>query len=74
MAKMSSGKKFLLGFCCVSVFIVKPPFAYKNPKMEHALELLTNREENGYTVKKICEVIGVSRTVLYERAKEKGIM
>lgn len=46
----------------------------KNPKMEHALELLTNREENGYTVKKICEVTGVSRTVLYERAKEKGIM
>nr|WP_255293915.1 hypothetical protein [Bacillus toyonensis] len=36
----------------------------KNPKMEHVLELLTNREENGYTVKEICEVTGVSHTVL----------
>lgn len=38
---------------------------------EHALELLANREENGYTVKKIYEVTGVNRKVLYKRAKEK---
>ncbi len=42
--------------------------------MEHALDLLANRETNKFTVKKICEVTGVSRTVLYERAKEKGVM
>ena len=41
---------------------------------EHALELLANREENGYTVKKIYEVTGVNRKVLYKRAKEKGVM
>ncbi|MCP1399130.1 hypothetical protein J3D61_005676 [Bacillus cereus] len=40
--------------------------------MEHALELLANREENGYTFKKICEVTGVSRKVLYKRTKEIG--
>ncbi|XMA23808.1 hypothetical protein M9428_01870 (plasmid) [Bacillus bombysepticus] len=40
--------------------------------MEHALELLANREENGYTVKKICEVTGVSHKVLYKRTKQIG--
>ncbi|QWU46016.1 MULTISPECIES: recombinase family protein [Bacillus] len=45
-----------------------------NPNMEHALDLLANRKENKFTVKKICEVTGVSRTVLYEGAKEKGVM
>ncbi len=40
--------------------------------MEHTLELLANREENGYTVKKICEVTGVSRKVLYKKTKEIG--
>jgi hypothetical protein len=38
---------------------------------DHALELFANREENGYTVKKIYEVTGVNRKVLYKRAKEK---
>lgn len=45
-----------------------------NPNMEHALDLLANRETNKFTVKKICEVTGVSRTVLYERAKEQGLL
>ncbi|PES33310.1 recombinase family protein [Bacillus thuringiensis] len=45
-----------------------------NPNMEHALELLANRGTNKFTVKKICDVTGVSRTILYERAKEKGVM
>lgn len=45
-----------------------------NPNMEHALDLFANREMNKFTVKKICEVNGVSSTVLYERAKEKGVM
>ncbi len=40
--------------------------------MEHTLELLANREENGYTVKKICEVTGESRKVLYKKTKEIG--
>ncbi|QFQ28600.1 helix-turn-helix domain-containing protein (plasmid) [Bacillus thuringiensis] len=40
--------------------------------MEQTLELLANREENGYTVKKICEVTGVSRKVLYKKTKEIG--
>jgi hypothetical protein len=38
---------------------------------EHALELLANREENGYTVKKIYEVTGVNRKVLYKRSKKE---
>nr|WP_254704112.1 MULTISPECIES: helix-turn-helix domain-containing protein [Bacillus] len=46
----------------------------KSPRMEHALGLLANREENGYPVKKICEVTGVSRKVLYKGVKENGVM
>lgn len=43
-------------------------------KWSNVLELLATLEENGYTVKKICDVTGVRRMILYERAKEKGTM
>ncbi|QFQ28872.1 HNH endonuclease [Bacillus thuringiensis] len=42
--------------------------------MKQALGLFKDRKNNGYTVKKICNETGVSRTVLYEVAKEKGIV
>lgn len=45
-----------------------------NESMKQALELFKDRKNNGYTVKKICNETGVSRTVLYEIAKEKGIV
>ncbi|MGG3443836.1 HNH endonuclease [Bacillus nitratireducens] len=45
-----------------------------NESMKQALELFKERKNNRYTVKKICTETGVSRTVLYEIAKEKGIV
>lgn len=46
----------------------------KHKGMESALHDLANREQNGLTVKEICEKYSVTRSSLYNKAKEQGIL
>lgn len=46
----------------------------KHKGMESALHDLANRKQNGLTVKEICEKYSVTRSSLYNKAKEKGIL
>lgn len=45
----------------------------KHKGLEHALELYSNRNDNGMTVKDICEITKVGRSTLYNKIKELGI-
>ena len=42
--------------------------------MSHALELLADRANNKMTVKDICDICKVTRSSLYEKAKEQGVL
>lgn len=44
----------------------------KHKGMAHALELLADRANNKMTVKDICDICKVTRSSLYEKAKEQG--
>lgn len=46
----------------------------KHKGMSHALKLLADRKNNKMTVKDICETCSVTRSSLYEKAKEQGIL
>ncbi|MDA1802802.1 recombinase family protein [Bacillus cereus group sp. BY6-1LC] len=46
-------------------------FTEKNPKMQHALKLF---EEGKHTVEEIVRITGVTRSTLYRKAKELGIV
>lgn len=46
----------------------------KHKGMESALHDLANRKQNGLTVKEICEKYSVTRSSLYNKAKEQGIL
>lgn len=46
-------------------------FTEKNPKMQHALELF---EGGKHTVEEIVRITGVTRSTLYRKAKELGIV
>ncbi|WP_408010776.1 recombinase family protein [Pseudalkalibacillus sp. A8] len=44
----------------------------RNPAMKHALELCSDRDNNGMTIKEICQITGVSKATLYRKLKEKN--
>ena len=46
----------------------------KHKGMESALKDLADRANNGLTVKEICEKYSVTRSSLYNKAKEQGIL
>lgn len=46
----------------------------KHKGMAHALKLLADRANNKMTVKDICETCSVTRSSLYNKAKEQGIL
>lgn len=46
-------------------------YTNKNTALVHALELFVNRDNNGKTVKEICEITKISRASLYKIAREK---
>lgn len=48
-----------------------PTFTEKNPKMQHALELF---EGGKHTVEEIVRITGVTRSTLYRKAKELGVV
>jgi DNA invertase Pin-like site-specific DNA recombinase len=47
-------------------------YTEKNKGLKHALELFNNRDENGLTVKEICEITKISKATLYREAKEQS--
>ncbi|WLD95406.1 recombinase family protein [Alkalihalobacillus sp. AL-G] len=44
----------------------------KHSGLIHAMELVANRDHNGYTVDKICEITNVSRATLYRERRRKS--
>ncbi|MEW5567674.1 recombinase family protein [Rossellomorea marisflavi] len=46
-------------------------YTEKNTKLQHAFELYDNRDNNGYTVKKICEVTGISKATFHRKLKQR---
>lgn len=43
----------------------------KHAGMKHAIKLFNEREQNGMTVKEICEITGVSRSALYREVERR---
>jgi DNA invertase Pin-like site-specific DNA recombinase len=48
-------------------------YTSRNTKLQHALELFYERENNGKTVNQIADITGVSRATLYRAAKEQDV-
>ncbi|MFX3624014.1 MAG: recombinase family protein [Ectobacillus sp.] len=48
-------------------------YTEKNKGLQHALELFDNRDENGMTVKEICEITKVSKATLYREARNREL-
>ncbi|MGG1678435.1 recombinase family protein [Neobacillus sp. NRS-1170] len=47
-------------------------YTEKNKGLQHALELFNDRDNNGMTVKEICEITKISKATLYREAKERS--